>query len=425
MEELIDDFLAETCELLDTLDGELAARRAEPQDRARLDAIFRCFHTVKASCGLFGLSRVEELAHAAEDVLAAVRSGKRVADPAMMEEVRTIACRIAELVQGLGPAQVPRPLGGLSLWLPQMADGLAAQLGKQVLLEVEGSEIEQEMINAIRGPLAHLVRNAIDHGLERPAERIRAGKSPTGGLRISLRRAEDQIVIEVADDGRGIPGEALAAKAVEAGLIGKKEAKRLSEARSAALAFAPGLSTASQMTAISGRGVGMDAARADIERIGGTVDVESRRGCGVKITMRIPLSGRSRAAPAKTCLVVDDSRVMRKFARQILESLGYAVEEAGHGREALARIEGRMPDLILLDWNMPEMGGLEFLHSLRGGAYRAQPKVIFCTPADDAEQIRAGIAAGADDYVVKPFDREAVAGKLKMLESSRLHQRAA
>jgi chemotaxis protein histidine kinase CheA/CheY-like chemotaxis protein len=411
MEELIDDFVAETRETLEALGAELAAWQAEPQDRARLDAIFRCFHTLKAGCGLFGLSEIEALAAAAEDLLADAPSGKRAADPARIDEVRTIACRIAELVQGRRPTRAPRAVQSLSAWLPPMVTGLAGQLGKQVLLEVEAADVEPKIIKVLRGPLTHLVRNAIDHGIEPPEERIRAGKGAAGSLRVVVCRAEDEIIIEVADDGRGIDRNALSAQAPAAGLIGDEEAT--------ALVFAPGLSTAREVTSVSGRGVGMDAVRTDIELIGGAVAIESRRGCGVKITMRIPLTGRSRAAPAKSCLVVDDSRVMRKVARQMLESLGYAVEEAGHGREALARIEAGMPDLVLLDWNMPEMGGREFLQSLRSGGGKL--KVVVCTSGEDPEQVCAAMHAGADGYLSKPFDRKA----LRMLEPSAQRRRAA
>ena len=117
----------------------------------------------------------------------------------------------------------------------------------------------------------------------------------------------------------------------------------------------------------------------------------------------------------KSCLIVDDSKVIRKVARHILENLGFGVAEAEHGRDALDRIEGEMPDVILLDWNMPVMGGLEFLQSLRGGGYAPQPKVVFCTTENDVGHIRAALDAGADEYIMKPFDRETMAGKLQII----------
>ena len=117
----------------------------------------------------------------------------------------------------------------------------------------------------------------------------------------------------------------------------------------------------------------------------------------------------------KICLVVDDSKVIRKVARHILETLDFAVDEAEDGREALDRCGTRMPDVILLDWNMPVMSGMEFLRALRQSEHLSQPKVVFCTTDNDVAHIRAALAAGADEYVMKPFDRETIHSKLQIV----------
>ena len=117
----------------------------------------------------------------------------------------------------------------------------------------------------------------------------------------------------------------------------------------------------------------------------------------------------------RSCLVVDDSKVIRKVARHILETLDFTVEEAEDGREALSRCEASMPDVILLDWNMPVMSGMEFLKALRQSGNGSQPKVVFCTTENDIAHIRAAIAAGADEYVMKPFDRETLQSKLQIV----------
>ena len=117
----------------------------------------------------------------------------------------------------------------------------------------------------------------------------------------------------------------------------------------------------------------------------------------------------------KYCLVVDDSKVIRKVARHILETLNFTVDEAEDGREALDRCGTRMPDVILLDWNMPVMSGMEFLRALRQSDHADQPKVVFCTTENDVAHIRAAIAAGADEYVMKPFDRETIPSKLQFV----------
>jgi len=118
----------------------------------------------------------------------------------------------------------------------------------------------------------------------------------------------------------------------------------------------------------------------------------------------------------KTCLVVDDSKVIRKVARHILEALHFNVEEAVDGREALDRCNaGDMPDVILLDWNMPVMSGMEFLRSLGASDFPNRPKVVFCTTENDVAHIRAAIDAGADEYMMKPFDRETLESKLQLV----------
>ena len=118
----------------------------------------------------------------------------------------------------------------------------------------------------------------------------------------------------------------------------------------------------------------------------------------------------------RSCLIVDDSKVIRKVARHILETLKFQVDEAEDGREALQRCGLNMPDVILLDWNMPVMSGMEFLRALRGDAeIAAQPKVVFCTTENDIAHIRAAIDAGADEYVMKPFDRDTIHSKLQIV----------
>jgi two-component system chemotaxis response regulator CheY len=117
----------------------------------------------------------------------------------------------------------------------------------------------------------------------------------------------------------------------------------------------------------------------------------------------------------RSCLVVDDSKVIRKVARHILETLNFSVDEAEDGREALSRCEAAMPDVILLDWNMPVMSGMEFLRALRQGDCGGQPKVVFCTTENDIAHIRAAIDAGADEYVMKPFDRDTLQSKLQIV----------
>ena len=117
----------------------------------------------------------------------------------------------------------------------------------------------------------------------------------------------------------------------------------------------------------------------------------------------------------KTCLVVDDSKVIRKVARHILETLDFTVDEAADGAEAMAKCGAAAPDVVLLDWNMPVMSGIEFLRALRESDVAPRPKVVFCTTENGQAHIRAALAAGADEYVMKPFDRDTLASKLQFV----------
>ena len=117
----------------------------------------------------------------------------------------------------------------------------------------------------------------------------------------------------------------------------------------------------------------------------------------------------------KTCLIVDDSRVIRKVSRHILETLGFEVSEASNGKEALEFCDRSMPDVILLDWNMPVMTGIEFIVALRNREAGDRPKVVFCTTENDVAHIREAISAGADEYVMKPFDHETLQMKLQLV----------
>ncbi|WP_375197477.1 chemotaxis protein CheA [Sphingobium sp.] len=399
MDELLQEFISETQETLEALAGEVIAWEADPDDRDRLDAIFRFFHTVKGSCGFLNLPRFERLSHAAEDVLSEIRAGKRTADPATVSAVLGIMDRIAELAEAVAigaalpqenddylinaltakeeeegpaapadsvtaPVAVARTSAGqaaprtirlpLSLIdqlmngvsdmvlarnelsrklrertgdpelesaferlstcvadmrdaisktrmqrvdrlftaIPRMVRDLGRDLGKRIDLTLEGGDVEmdREMVEMVVDPLTHIVRNSIDHGIETPERRIALGKPDTGKLKLEARQSGNQIVIEVSDDGQGIDTARLVDKAVAAGRLTAEAAARMSEAEKLDLIFHPGLSTANQVTAISGRGVGMDVVRANVERIGGVIALDNRPGRGVTIMLRVPLT---------------------------------------------------------------------------------------------------------------------------------------
>lgn len=212
-------------------------------------------------------------------------------EPELESAFERLSNCIADMRDTISKTRMQR-VDRLFMAIPRMVRDLSRELGKQIELVLEGGDVEmdREMVEAVIDPLTHIVRNSIDHGIENPEERRAAGKREAGRLRVSAHQSGSQIVIEVADDGRGINTEAVVDKVVSAGLMSRQDAALLSEQAKMELIFTPGLSTANQVTAISGRGVGMDIVRANIERIGGVIALASEPGRGLTLTMRVPLT---------------------------------------------------------------------------------------------------------------------------------------
>ena len=175
---------------------------------------------------------------------------------------------------------------------PRLVRDIARRLGKEVDLELQGesTEADKNVIEALADPLVHIVRNALDHGIELPEVRRAAGKSPAGRLLIAARQETDRVVIEVADDGKGIDPAAIRRKAYEKGLIDEAALERMGDQESVNLVFLPGFSTAEQVSDLSGRGVGMDAVRSAVEKLGGSVQLTSVAGQGSRLLLSLPLS---------------------------------------------------------------------------------------------------------------------------------------
>ncbi len=452
MDDLIADFVAECREMLEALGGEIVAWEASPDDRARLDSIFRFVHTVKGNCGFFDFPRLEALSHAAEDALADVRAGRRTPDPALVTAVLGVIDRIGEMIaaidageefpaggdqalidslepgaeaaattaaafhepagKGMGAAPrtirlsvelLDRVMSGVSdmvlarnelarrlresagdvtvdgaferlsgiiaemrdaitrtrmqrienlfVALPRMVRDLSAELGKQILVDIEGGDVEldREMIEMIRDPLTHIIRNAVDHGIETPAERLKAGKREIGILAVSARQSGNQILIDIVDDGKGIDGQRLVDKAVASGSLTKDEAAALTPREQLALIFEAGLSTAAAVTAISGRGVGMDVVRSNVERIGGIVEVDSSVGKGTRMTLRVPLT--LTIIPALTVSIgAQHFAIPRSAIEEIVRANGTSVTLERVGGAGIATIRGRrVPEITLAD----------------------------------------------------------------------------
>ncbi|WP_053333643.1 chemotaxis protein CheA [Gemmatimonas phototrophica] len=445
MDDLLRDFLTESSENLAKLDNDLVSLEQHPEETSLLNSIFRTIHTIKGTCGFIGLCRLEGVAHAAENVLDALRSGRLVVQSAVIGDVlAAIDCikeilehlekteaepegddtaLIAQLEQWLesdaahhtptsatemgtsapsadlmhaehaeapvaavvpatptapSPPATPaakerRPWDGVerrkrpdddavsestlrvgvqvldqlmnlvgelalsrnqllqlmgahedtefskpvqqlnrvttdlleavmktrmqpiaNVWtkLPRIIRDLSQSSGKQISLECYGAETEldRQILQAIQDPLTHMVRNSADHGIERPADRSAAGKSEGGTIKLSARHEGGHVVIELADDGAGIDPQRIKRKAIERGLVRADLAEQMSDTQVLRFIFEPGFSTAEQITNISGRGVGMDVVRSNIEAIGGTVDLTSAIGRGTTIRVKIPLT---------------------------------------------------------------------------------------------------------------------------------------
>jgi two-component system chemotaxis sensor kinase CheA len=404
MDELRDDFIAETRETLEILAAQLVQWEKTPTDRSLIDSAFRFVHTVKGSCGFLDLPRLLRLSHAAEEVLSFARDGRIEVGTHVVSATLAVIDRIAALTDALetgnpvfdddarlidvmlqflptngtglpvseqptgdldaaaddlrddmssqskartvrvslnlldnlmngvsdlvlarnevsrqlrklgGSSDVDNAFGRLSSTVAEMRDAIGlmrmqhidrlfsslprllrdicVELNKQIDLTIEGSEVEvdREMVEALRDPLTHILRNSADHGIESADVRRAMGKDPVGKIHVVARQSGNQIVIEIADDGCGIDIEKLGRRAIDRKMVTQAQWQKKNDREKLDMIFAPGFSTADAVTAISGRGVGMDVVRANMHAIGGTIDLENEEGRGLKITLRLPLT---------------------------------------------------------------------------------------------------------------------------------------
>ncbi|MGM0622949.1 MAG: hybrid sensor histidine kinase/response regulator [Campylobacterota bacterium] len=184
------------------------------------------------------------------------------------------------------------PVGKVFNKFPRMVRDLSRELKKDIELVISGeeTELDKSIVEEIGDPLVHIIRNSCDHGVEKPADRVQAGKSEKGTVHLKAYNEGNNIIIEIADDGKGLDPDVLINKSLEKGVINEKEADRLSEKEAFALIFRPGLSTAEAVTNVSGRGVGMDVVKTNIEKLNGIIDIDSEKGKGTTIKLKIPLT---------------------------------------------------------------------------------------------------------------------------------------
>jgi two-component system chemotaxis sensor kinase CheA len=235
-----------------------------------------------------------------------------------------------------------RRIEGLFATFPRLVRDLSAELGKQVFVELENGEVEldREMIELIRDPLLHIIRNAVDHGIENPADRLAAGKREAGMLTISARQSGNTIHIGIMDDGRGIDAERLAAKAIASGTHTADEIAGMTREEKIELVYEAGLSTAESVTAISGRGVGMDVVRANIEKFGGTLEIESLPGEGTRFLICVPLT--LSILPSLTVEAGGQTfAIPRSYVEEIVSTAGGQLEFAQIGERRFVTFRDR------------------------------------------------------------------------------------
>lgn len=508
MDDLLQEFLTETGENLDTVDRELVRFEQEPNNRDILGNIFRLVHTVKGTCGFIGLPRLEALTHAAESLISQFRDGANVSAIAVtavletIDRVKDILSELAEkgeepvgsdenLIRELGiltdharsqllqsrsapaagtdpvaaylarhaspemearsedgldlvfraapgpqrgrdgrietaqptktepdaPSRDNRPVGPTTLrvnvdtlehlmtmvselvltrnqlleisrkqddnglkaplqrlslitaelqdgvmktrmqpignaWskLPRIVRDLGAELGKRIELITEGAdtELDRQILDLIKDPLMHMVRNCADHAIEQPDERRALGKPETGTIRLAAYHEGGSVTIAIADDGRGLEIERIRRKAAKQGLASEAEIDRMTDAQVSRFIFHPGFSTADGITAISGRGVGMDVVKVNVDAVGGLIDIASKPGVGTTITIKIPLT---LAIVAALIVVAGDQRfaipqiVVRELVR-VKSGADHRIEDINGA--PILRLRGRLLPVIAL-----------------------------------------------------------------------------
>ncbi|NJR79465.1 chemotaxis protein CheA [Sphingomonas corticis] len=509
MDDLLQEFIAETRETLEAISGEIIGWEAAPDDRARLDAIFRFVHTIKGSCGFLDLPRLTRLSHAAEDALSAVRDGRRAPDARLVTAILAIIDRIGEVVEAIdagaalddsgedmliaaldgapppgliaivdaadvvapdhnapafraakrtvrlsvdllddmmsgvsdmvlarnqlarglreqGDPRLEAMLERLTMTvdnlrdtvtrtrmqriemlfapLPRLVRDVAAVVGKQVSLTIEGGDVEldREMIELLRDPLVHLVRNAIDHGIETMEARHAAGKPSAGVLKVSARQAGNLILIEIADDGAGIDTDRLVAKIGREQPHRQRQLAQLSDHDRAALVFEPGLSSRDEATSVSGRGVGMDVVKANVEQTGGRIQLLNRPGQGLTVSLEVPLT-----LAILNAVMVNAAGSRFALSRQVVEEI-VAVDQSQvrvdrFGSSAMVVVRGQRLPLVNLErlLGRPESERLRLLAvvSVRAGRYAlalddvTDTQELVVKPAAPAV-MRVGIFAG-------------------------------
>jgi two-component system, chemotaxis family, sensor kinase CheA len=315
-----------------------------------------------------------------------------------------------ELQEGVMKTRM-QPIGNIWSKFPRTVRDVALGCGKQVRIEMEGkdTELDKTIIEAIKDPLTHLVRNAIDHGIETPAARQAAGKEPEGRLFLRAFHEGGQVNIEITDDGAGLDYEKIRNKALQKGFITADQAARMTERETANLIFLPGFSTTEKVTNVSGRGVGMDVVKTNIEKIGGTVDVQSKPGQGSTVRMKIPLT--LAIIPALIITTAGDRYAIPQVC--LLELVRLEAEQARKGIEringaSVYRLRGRLLPLVYLRRELnADRQGRDEVQSQTAADGASQTVNIVVLRADDRQfGLVVDEINDTEEIVVKPLSKQ-------------------
>jgi two-component system chemotaxis sensor kinase CheA len=345
---------------------------------------------------------------------------------AFLGTVQRLNLLTSELQAGVMKTRM-QPISNIWSKFPRVVRDLAVACGKQARLDMEGqeTELDRTIIEAIRDPLTHLVRNAVDHGIETPAERLARGKAAEGRLALHAFHEGGKVIIEIADDGGGIDPQRIRARAIRSKLVTPEQADRLNDRELVNLIFLPGFSTADQVTQFSGRGVGMDVVRTHIEKIGGMVAVDSRLGQGTRVKMKIPLT--LAIIPALTITSAGDRYAIPQVS--LLELVRLEGEQAERGIEwihgaPVYRLRGNLLPLVYLDRQLHGRGVRDEGRATTGEARGAQdeasnllaPPPSSLTPPTinivvlQADDRQFGLVVDAihdtEEIVVKPLQKQ-------------------
>ncbi|MDE2442521.1 MAG: chemotaxis protein CheA, partial [Betaproteobacteria bacterium] len=364
------------------------ARRAEERvrentirvDTSRLDQVLNL-------SGEIGLTK-NRLTSLRADILAGKNDSETL--HALDQAVSQLDLLVSDLQNSVMKTRM-QPIGRLFQKYPRIARDLARQLGKDVELVLAGeeTEVDKTMIEDLADPLIHLIRNAVDHGVEMPAERQAAGKPAKSLVRLEARQEGDHIVLIIADDGKGMSAERIRAKAIEKGLISEEEANTLDERQSLNLIFLPGFSTKTQISDVSGRGVGMDVVKTNIQKLNGSIEIRSEPGKGSVFIISLPLT--LAILPVLLVLLGDQPFALPlSLVREILPIEQSRIQEVG-GKETLV-VRGEVLPVItlsrLLGWPLdhyPEYG-------------------VFMQTAERSFILGVDSFAGRDDAVIKSLE---------------------